>query len=63
MAKKGKKIFVKQVKSAIAQKPAQRATLIALGLRKMNAVREHEDNNVIRGMINTVSHLVEVTDK
>ena len=58
-----KKIFVKQVKCPIAGKPAQRATLIALGLRKMNAIREHEDNKVIRGMINRVSHLVEVTDK
>ena len=58
-----KKILVKQIKSAISQKPAQRATLIALGLRKMNSVREHDDTKVIRGMISKVSHLVEVTDK
>jgi len=60
---KSKKILVKQVRSGICGKPAQKATLIALGLRKMNAVREHDDTKVIRGMINKVSHLVEVTDK
>jgi large subunit ribosomal protein L30 len=58
-----KKILVKQVRSAITEKPSQRATLVALGLRKMNSVREHEDTKVIRGMINKVAHLVEVTDK
>ena len=58
-----KKIFVKQVKSAICGNPSQKATLVALGLRKMNSVREHDDTKVIRGMINTVAHLVEVTDK
>jgi large subunit ribosomal protein L30 len=58
-----KKILVKQVRSSISTKPEQRATLVALGLRKMNAVREHDDNKVIRGMIDKVKHLVEVTAK
>jgi len=56
------KILVKQVKSIITEKPDQRATLRALGLRRMNAVREHNDTPVIRGMINKVRHLVEVSE-
>lgn len=56
------KIKVKQIRSAISTKPKQRATLRALGLRKMNAERIHDDNEVIRGMIYIVSHLVEVEE-
>jgi large subunit ribosomal protein L30 len=58
-----KKILVKQVRSSIGNLPAQRATLAALGLRKINAVREHDDNKVVRGMIEKVKHLVEITEK
>jgi large subunit ribosomal protein L30 len=57
-----KKIAIKQIKSIITEKPNQRATLRALGLRKMNSVREHDDTPVIRGMIDKVKHLVEVTE-
>jgi len=58
-----KKIIVTQKKSSIGCKPAQRATLRGLGLRKINAVREHDDNSVIRGMIDKVQHLVSVSEK
>jgi large subunit ribosomal protein L30 len=54
------KIVIKQIKSKIGTKPVQQATLRALGLRKMNAERTHENNAVIRGMIDKVKHLVEV---
>lgn len=57
-----KKIIVKQIKSSISTKPVQRATLRALGLRKISAQRIHDDNPVIRGMIMLVAHLVEVKD-
>jgi large subunit ribosomal protein L30 len=57
-----KKIQVKQVKSVISSKPNQRATMRALGLRKINAERIHDDNPVIRGMIDKVKHLVEVKE-
>ncbi len=57
-----KKIEIRQVRSAAGKRPAQRATLRALGLRKINAVRVHDDNPVIRGMINVVKHMVEVKD-
>ena len=56
------KLIIKQVKSGIGCKPAQKATLKALGLRKMNAERVHDNNAVIQGMINTVKHLVEVKE-
>jgi large subunit ribosomal protein L30 len=54
------KIIIKQIKSKIGTKPNQKATLRALGLRKMSAERVHDDNAVIRGMIDKVKHLVEV---
>ena len=57
-----KKLLVKKIRSSISTKPNQRATLVALGLRKMNSSREHDDNPVIRGMINKVKHLVEVKE-
>lgn len=62
MAKKAAKIKVQLVKSAIGYAKDQKATLEALGLRKMNAIVEHDDNACIRGMINKVTHLVRVLD-
>ncbi|WP_419787502.1 50S ribosomal protein L30 [Pseudodesulfovibrio sp.] len=53
---------IKQIKSKIACQPNQIKVLEALGLRKINQVKEHEDNPVIRGMIYKVRHLVEVTE-
>lgn len=57
-----KKVVIKQVRSSIGTKPKQRKTLLALGLRKINAEREHENSDVIKGMIDKVSHLVEVKE-
>jgi large subunit ribosomal protein L30 len=56
------KLVVTQKRSSIGVLPKQRDTLRALGLRKINAVREHADNPVVRGMINKVQHLVEVKE-
>ncbi len=53
---------IKQVKSRIGQCKRQKATLDALGLRKMNAVVVHESNLVIKGMVDKVKHLVEVKE-
>lgn len=49
-------------KSAIGYKKDQKATIRALGFRKLNQVVEHEDTAVIRGMINKVTHLVTVEE-
>ncbi|MBV7440639.1 50S ribosomal protein L30 [Weeksellaceae bacterium TAE3-ERU29] len=54
------KIKVTQVKSAINRSKRQKATLEALGLRKLQQTVEHEDNDVIRGMIKKVEHMVSV---
>lgn len=56
------KIKVKQVRSRIGRPEDQKRTLDALGLRKMNAVVEHNDSSAIRGMINKVKHLVAIVD-
>ena len=57
-----KKIVVKQVRSSIGTLPKQRATLRALGLRKLSAERIHDDTAVVRGMIDKVQHLVTVKE-
>ena len=57
-----RKILIKQIKSVIGTKPKQRATMRALGLRKVNSEREHIESPVIKGMIDKVRHLVSVTE-
>ncbi|MFN8258033.1 MAG: 50S ribosomal protein L30 [Bacteroidales bacterium] len=54
------KLKIKQVKSKIGSTKRQKLTLEALGIKKMNAVVEHEENPQILGMIAKVSHLVSV---
>ncbi len=57
------KVIVKKVKSSIGKTKRQKLTLEALGLRKMNQTVEHEVTPAIQGMINKVSHLVEIQEK
>ena len=52
----------KLVRSVIGTTPKQRKNVEALGLKKRESVVVKEDNAQIRGMINKVSHLVEVTE-
>lgn len=54
------KIKVTLVKSTIGCLAKQKATVEALGLKKIRSSKVHEDNAVIRGMISKVSHLVKV---
>lgn len=54
------KIKITQVRSAINRTNKQKATLEALGFRKLNQTVEHEDTPEIKGMINKVSHMVKV---
>lgn len=56
------KIKIKQVVSRINRPARQKATLDALGLRKLNQVVEKEATPQILGMVNKVRHLVEVTN-
>ena len=56
------KIKITQIKSGIDRPERQKQTLIALGLRKMNATKEVEATPQILGMVNKVSHLVKVEE-
>lgn len=58
-----KTLKVRQTGSPIRRKPDQRATLIGLGLNKMGRVRELEDTPSVRGMVNKISHLVEIVEE
>lgn len=55
-------IKIKQTKSRIGAPKDQKRTLDALGLRKMNAVVEHELTPSLQGMVNKVKHLVTIVD-
>lgn len=57
-----KTIKVKQVASPIGRPAVQRATLIGLGLNKMNKIVELEDTASIRGMVSKISHLVKIVE-
>ncbi|MBP5999415.1 MAG: 50S ribosomal protein L30 [Sediminibacterium sp.] len=57
-----KKIKITQVKSGIDRSERQKQTLIALGLRKINATKEVEATPQILGMVNKVSHLIKVEE-
>jgi len=57
-----KKLRIIWVKSCIGANKNQRGTIRALGLRRRGQAVEHADNPVIRGMVDKVSHLVEVEE-
>jgi len=54
------KIKVTQVKSVIDRSERQKRTMVALGLKKMNASVEVEATPQILGMVNKVNHLIKV---
>lgn len=56
------KVKISQVKSVIKRPEAQKRTIKALGLGKINRSVEVELTPQIAGMINKVSHLVAVTE-
>ncbi|MCE8006679.1 MULTISPECIES: 50S ribosomal protein L30 [Rhodobacterales] len=58
-----KTIVVKQIGSPIRRPAKQRATLIGLGLNKMHKTRELEDTPSVRGMINSIPHMVEIIEE
>ena len=57
-----KTLKVRQTGSPIRRPADQRATLVGLGLNKMGRVRELEDTPSVRGMINKISHMVEIVE-
>lgn len=60
---KGKTITVEQIGSPSRRPADQRATLVGLGLNKMNRRRTLVDSPATRGMIDKVRHLVRVVDE
>ena len=60
MTKKKSMLKITQVRSKIGYKPKARATLEALGLRKIHQTVELPDNPSIRGMIQKIEYLLNV---
>ena len=58
----GRRLRVRQIKSASGHPRDQMATVRALGIRRLQQVVEHNDTPQIRGMIFKVRHLVEVAE-
>ena len=61
-SKKAGTVKVTQTRSPIGRPRDQRATLIGLGLNKMNKTRELENTPAVQGMIDKVRHLVRVDE-
>ena len=62
MAKKQKTLKITLIKSTIGALKVHRATVEALGLRKIGQCVEQKDNEQIRGMIHKVTHLLSVEE-
>ncbi|WP_211324178.1 50S ribosomal protein L30 [Echinicola strongylocentroti] len=56
------KVKVTQVKSTISRPKDQKATIVALGLGKINKSVEVENTPQIAGMIRKISHLVKIEE-
>ena len=56
------KLKITLVKSTIGAIPKHRATVEALGLKKLNKSVELPNNDATKGMINPVKHLVKVEE-
>jgi large subunit ribosomal protein L30 len=57
-----RKLKIMWVKSTIGYSRRQKGTIRALGLRRLGDVVEQADTPVIRGMVDKVSHLVQVEE-
>ncbi len=55
-----KTVTVKLVRSPISCRASHRATVVGLGLRKLNSQSTLEDTPAVRGMINKIAYLVQV---
>ena len=56
------KLEITLTKSLIGRLPNQKKTAEALGLKKINQTVVKDDNEAIRGMIKTISHMVSVNE-
>ena len=60
---KGKAVRITLVKSPIGYSKRQKATVQALGLRRMQQTIEQVDSVTLRGMLAKVSHLVKIEEE
>lgn len=58
----GKTLRVTLVRSAIGYRKDQKATLKALGFRRLHQTIEHKDTPALRGMLNKVIHLLKIEE-
>jgi large subunit ribosomal protein L30 len=58
-----RRLKLELVRSTIGGTERQRATVRALGLRKLHQVVEHDDSPVTRGMVEKVAHLVRILEE
>lgn len=56
------KLKITLVRSTINRPKDQKATITALGLKKMNQTVEHEGTPQIVGMVKKVNHLINVEE-
>ena len=56
------RIKIRLIRSVIGALPKQRATVRALGLRKIGSVSEQDASPAVLGMVRVVSHLVSVEE-
>ncbi|MDY7040188.1 MAG: 50S ribosomal protein L30 [Chloroflexota bacterium] len=57
-----KKLHITYVKSSIGYSARQKATIRALGLRRLGDTVEKDDTPTIRGMVHKVQHLLAVEE-
>ena len=57
-----KRLRITQYRSAISRRQNQKDTIRSLGIRRLHQTVEHNDTPTIRGMIDTVKHLVRVEE-
>ncbi|MDD4519230.1 MAG: 50S ribosomal protein L30 [Limnochordia bacterium] len=58
-----KELRITLVKSSVGRNKDQKATLEALGLRKLGMTVTKPDNPAVRGMLTKVGHLVEIVEE
>ena len=56
------RLRIKLVRSPIGYSVRQKRTVEALGLRRLQQTVEQPDNSAVRGMVERVTHLVEVEE-
>jgi large subunit ribosomal protein L30 len=57
-----RRLKLELVRSPIGSTERQRATVRALGLRRLHQVVEQSDSQVTRGMVQKVGHLVRIVE-